>query len=576
MSLAIEGKLTRKGQVLAWRHAPLVAHDPLTAWQGLLAARNLQETDSFFAPALANLPDPFLMKNMDKAAPRVADAIINRESIHVFGDFDCDGVSGTSILVEALRAAGAKVSYSIPHRVDDGHGIGVEPVEQAVAEGVRLGLSVDTGTTCHAACARARHLGLDFIITDHHLPEETLPEAFALLNPSQKDCGFAEGVLCGTGVAFFLLMATWRCLAERNQRPEYDLKKLLDRVAMATVADVMMLRGVNRILVHFGLLQLRDKPSLGMAALLQMSRVKKNRISTEAIGFHLAPCINAAGRMSHGEDAMALLCSQDSAAAAELAVVLDGLNQSRRKVEADTYKQAIDKLKPYSEEGNPSFPLAVFDRDWHAGVVGLVAGRLARQYGRPAAVGFVDQNAHIRVSLRGRQGFHIGDLLHACAESLLGFGGHAGAGGGTIKAGCWPAFVECFQREIEAQQQQGSSQDALKIDGVIGLHTLHYGLASRLQKFEPIGYGNPACVWLLHEVCVTDVKKLKGGVYRLQLSRGAAFAQAVVFGGAVFEADLQPGMMVSLIGAVKPDDFRGGESVQFVVEDVLVDAAIAN
>lgn len=569
MPLNIQEKTTCRGKKLTWRHAPLLAHDPLSAWQGLLQARGLQESDAFFAPALSDLPDPFLMQDMEKAASRLSRAVIDKEAIHVFGDFDCDGVSGTSILVEALRAAGALVTYSIPHRAEDGHGIGVEAVRQAYAAGVHLGLSVDTGTTCLEACAVASQLGFDLMITDHHLPDAILPNAYALLNPARDDCGFANRLLCGTGVAFFLLIATWKKLSDQHLRPDYDLKQLLDRVAMATVADVMKLCGVNRVLVHFGLQQLRTAPSIGMAALLEVGKIKKNRMNCETIGFHLAPRINAAGRMAHGEDAMALLSSQDKDEALLLAQRLDVLNKERRKVEADTYQEAITKLNQPITLADNNVVLAVYDQAWHAGVVGLVAGRLAREYNRPAAVGFVDGQNNVRVSLRGRPGFHIGELLHACSDVLLGFGGHAGAGGGTIKAGCWQDFVRSFAQAISQQQQAGLFTNAEAIDGVLTMPALHIGLASRLQRFEPIGQGNPACVWVLREVHIVDVRKLSGGVVRLQLSDGQMFAQAVVFGGGIFEQDLQVGVIVSLLGSLKPDDFRGGDAVQFVVQDVL-------
>jgi len=207
---------TVKGFRLAWRHGPLEAGDPVGAWQGLLEARGMQESDPFFSPRLADLPDPFQMIDMEKAATRLADAVMHGEHIHIFGDFDADGVNGTAILVEALRATDTQVSFSIPHRADQGHGIGVEPVQEAVASGAKLGVSVDTGTTCFEASTAAAELGFDLIISDHHLPEQTLPNAFALLNPARADCGFADRKLCGTGVAFFLLMAVWQKLSQHH------------------------------------------------------------------------------------------------------------------------------------------------------------------------------------------------------------------------------------------------------------------------------------------------------------------------------------------------------------------------
>jgi single-stranded-DNA-specific exonuclease len=578
MTFDCQGKRTRKGRTLQWRHEPLIANDPLSAWQGLLKARGLSEQDAFFTPALSDLPDPFLMQDMEKAAARVARAIENKEKVHVFGDFDCDGVSGTTVLVEALRSAGAEVSFSIPHRADDGHGIGVEAVQMAYDAGATLGLSVDTGTTCLDACDKATELGFDLIITDHHLPDKLLPNAYALLNPAREDCGFAERVLCGTGVAFFLLMATWKRLADKKQRPIYDLKQLLDRVAMATVADVMPLVGVNRVLVHFGLQQLRTSPSIGMSALLDIAKVNRKRISTDSIGFYLAPRINAAGRMRHGEEAMRLLCCKNAVEAEALAASLDVCNQERRKLEVETYKQALAKLELSNSENtgdkqNKNTHLAVYDEGWHAGVVGLVAGRLARQHGRPAAVGFVDSEQNIRVSLRGVKGFHIGQLLHACAHHLHGFGGHAGAGGGTVKASNWDAFVLDFTKAVNQQQADGLIQNHLLIDGVLNLPALHIGLASRLQRFEPIGQANPACLWVIHDVTVVDSKKLKGGVMRVRLTDGLHFINAVVFGAGALADDLQEGVCVSALGQLQSDDYRGGDAVQFVIEDVVLEAS---
>jgi single-stranded-DNA-specific exonuclease len=556
-----EGR-TLRGRRLVWRTAELAADDPLAAWQGLLAARKLNEADAFFSPRLTDLPDPFDMQDMDRAANRLAAAIREAEPIHVFGDFDADGVNGTAILVEALRAAGAPVSFSIPHRADDGHGIGVEAVQEAAGRGIRVGISVDTGTSCMDACAAARDAGMNLMVTDHHLPEEQLPPAFALLNPARDDCGFADRKLCGTGVAFFLLMATWKRLSDKGNRPDFDLRNLLDRVAVATVADVMDLVGVNRILVYHGLQRLNSEPSVGMRALLDVARVQK-AVSAETIGFHLAPRINAAGRMQHGESAMRLLSTQDAAEATALAAELDEANRIRRQVEADVTKQAEARLAG-------SDILAVYDESWHAGVVGLAAGRLARKHGRPAAVGFVTPDGRIRVSLRGTAGFHIGDLLNACGAHLDGFGGHAGAGGGTVRNGAWDGFVAEFARVVEEQAKAAEDHRLLEVDGVLGLGAMHAGLAERLARFEPLGRGNPACTWLLENVHIADRRDMKGGVSRLKVGDGTNWLDCIIFGANGFATDLQPGSSASLIGQLQKDDWRGGDAVQFVVEDALL------
>ena len=560
----MSGENTVRGQKLTWRNKPLVAHEPLSAWQGLLEARGLSESDPFFTPRLADLPDPFGMADMQRAALRVVEALSAGEPIHIFGDFDADGVNGTAILVEALRAVGGDVSFSIPHRVDQGHGIGEEAVQRAVENGCRLGISVDTGVSCFAACAEAGRLGLDLIVTDHHLPDAELPAAYALLNPARRDCGFAERLLCGSGVAFFLLMAVWKCLSEAERRPGFDLRILLDRVAVATVADVMELRGVNRILVHHGLNQLNTQPSLGMAALMRMAKIKK-AVTTETIGFYLAPRINAAGRMQHGEAAMRLLSTGDAAEAEALAQELDAANRERRLVEGEVFKQAEARL-------NGTDVLAIFDASWHAGVVGLAAGRLARKHGRPAAVGFVTPEGHIRISLRGRPGFHIGRLLSACSDHLLGFGGHAGAGGATLAQHQWDAFIAAFACETEAQARQASDHLCCLIDGELGLGAVHFGLAERLERFQPLGRGNPACTWLLRDLHIADRRDMKGGVVRLKLTDGSRWLDGIAFGVNGISDAIQPGLMVSVIGQLQRDEWRGNGAVQFAIEDILLGA----
>ena len=554
---------TLKGKRLVWRHAPLMADDPLAVWQGLLAARGLSESDAFFAPQLSALPDPFAMRDMDKAAARVAQAIADGEPVHVFGDFDADGVNGTAILVEALRAAGGEVSFSIPHRIEQGHGIGEAAVNAVLARGIRVGISVDTGTTCHAACKAAADGGMDMIVTDHHLPEERLPAAFALLNPARTDCGFADRRLCGTGVAFFLLMAVWKRLAEAGGRPAFDLRTLLDRVAVATIADVMDIVGVNRILVYHGLQRLNTQPSPGMAALMRVARVK-SAVTAETIGFYLAPRINAAGRMQHGEAAMRLLSAKDEAEAARLAEELDTANKQRRSIEAEVFKQAEIRLAG-------SDVLAAYDADWHAGVVGLAAGRLARKHGKPAAVGFVSPDGRIRVSLRGSPGFHIGNLLNECSAHLEGFGGHAGAGGGGIREGAWPDFVRAFGKAVEAQSVDAANHQQLYVDGMLGLGAMHAGLAERLTRFEPFGRGNPAPLWLLPKVNIAERRDMKGGAARLRVSDGVQWLDCIIFGANGFAAGLQPGGAVSLVGCLQKDAWRGGDAVQFVVEDAVME-----
>jgi len=320
--------------------------------------------------------------------------------------------------------------------------------------------------------------------------------------------------------------------------------------------------GVNRILVAYGLQQLNTTPCVGMSALMKVARVR-GKVTAETIGFYIAPRINAAGRMQHGDVAMRLLLSRDMEEAKALANELDDTNKHRRNIEMQVLKQASDLL-------DEDAILAVYHKDWHAGVVGLAAGRLARKHHRPAAVGFVDGSGSIRVSLRGVAGFHIGHLLHACSDFLVGFGGHAGAGGGTIREGCWDDFVQAMGQAIQQQSKGASKGSEYAIDGMLTLSCLHIGLAHRIRQFEPIGRANPAIAWLIQDVHVSERKDLKGGVIRLTLSDGQYYIPAIVFGGSVLSPSLQVGCVVSVIGQLKPDDWKGYDAIQFEVADVWV------
>ncbi len=552
---------TLDGQPLRWRHQPLRTSSPLHAWQSLLQARGLRESDAFFTPRLKDLPDPEAMQDMTAAADLLAQAVARGEHIHVFGDFDADGVCGTAILYQALCALGVGVSFSIPHRVNEGHGISLSALRKAVAQGATLGVSVDTGSSCHQACEEACALGMRMIITDHHLPEASLPRAEAVLNPARADCGFADQLLCGTGVAFFLLIALWRRLT-KQQRQCLDLRCLLDRVALATVADAMDLRGVNRVLVAYGLSVMETSPSPGIAALLQRCRSRNNKVNVEHISFHLAPCINAAGRMQHGEDAFRLLVSESSEEAESLAAQLQQYNRQRQNVEQRIWQQACATLNDHA-------PLLAWHPDWHAGVVGLVAGRLARQHGRPAAIGFGD-NDSIRLSLRGVEGFHVRELLKYCANHLQSYGGHQGAGGACLSLSQWDDFQQAFAEAVNKQQIAGKGvEKGLPVDGEIRISAMHYGLAWRLRRFAPIGRGNPDCLWLLRGVQIAESRLLRGGVLRLRLQQDTHSVAAVMFQASRYAPVLTPGSTVSLLGTLELDDWRGGQSVQFVIRHMI-------
>jgi len=569
---------TARGQPLAWQHgrsfiaglATQTMREPMAAWQQLLRNRNLEDNPHWFAPQLAHLPDPLQMVDAEKAAQRLIAALDAKEKLHIFGDFDADGVNATTVLVEGLTAAGFKVSWEVPHRSQQGHGIAIDSVRRQAEAGCKLGISCDTGITCFASAAEATALGMDLIITDHHLPEPCgdtlLPDAFAILNPARADCGFADRKLCGCGVAFYLLLALWKLLRADGRAPQYDLKQLLDRVAVATIADMMDLVGINRILVFHGLIRLQQQPCPGMAALLNISGWDGSKsMRVETVSFQIAPRINAAGRMQHGDLAVRLLLSNNAIEAAEMATEMDAFNKQRREVESAIHKQAASRLKTGGV-------LAAYDADWHPGVVGLVAGKLARKAHQPAAIGYIDHDEQIHLSLRGVTGFHIQQLLVSCRDLLDRFGGHAGAGGCALPRANWGKFLQHFSDAISQQLAASeTTKPALTIDLALTIGASHVALADRIARFEPIGKGNPPCRLLLRECEIRSVREVRGGALSMWLASPEGMLSAIAFRPGPLVEMLTEGNRLALIGALTRNDWNGNEKAQFIVEDAWIE-----
>jgi len=534
------------------------------AWQQLLSARGLMDADKarrFLQPRLADLPRPDALVDVDRAAFRLAKAVQRNEPIQIFGDFDCDGVAGTALFVRVLERLGAKVRWSVPDRAGDGHGVPSEEMKKAAACGVRVGIAVDTGSSAHEAAEIAKRAGIDLIVCDHHELPASLPEVFALINPMRPECGFAEGMLCGTGVAFFVLIALRAHLRAAGFAPAQALRLAdeLPLVALATVADVMPLVGANRVLVANGLAEMRARPPLWLRALAKIGKFAPEAVSARTIAFQIAPRINAAGRMRHGREAVRLLLAEDEAQAIELAARLDEDNRARRRIQEEVARAALAQIDPDAPA------MAVCSKDWHPGVLGLAAGAIARECRRPAAVGIELEDGRVRFSARAPEGWRIDRMLAACAEWLEHHGGHASAGGGIVKARAWDAFCAAWQ---QAACLQASPQDPFwSVDVSLLPQAVQRSLAEWLQAFEPIGEGNPAPLWHLVQARVQARREMRNASWRLQLAGGL---EAVAFRAPLplFEA-LQHAESLELIGRIERNDWNGIASVRFVIEDAL-------
>ncbi|HEY5674529.1 MAG TPA: single-stranded-DNA-specific exonuclease RecJ [Malonomonas sp.] len=537
---------------------------PLTARTLLLRGIETTEQGQLFLQArLGALPDPDLLPDMSIACARLEQALLRGEKIAVHGDYDVDGISGCTLLVEMLRKLGGTVDYHIPLRLKDGYGLSADAICQAQEAGCELIVSVDCGVSAHAEADLAAELGLDLIITDHHQPSSELPACLALINPHLPNSRFPWKDLSGVGVAFFLLVGLRRRLRENgyfNRHPEPDLKLGLDLVALGTIADIVPLGGVNRILVRAGLQLLEAGGRPGVAALKKVAEVQQ--VSCGVVGFRLAPRLNAAGRLEDAALGVKLLLDEDPQQAAELAGLLDGFNRERQLLEQKTLEQAIERLE--EQDNSDRYSIVLADERWHSGVIGIVASRLVERYHRPTVlIALADGQG--KGSARSISGFHLYQAFVQAAEPLAGYGGHAMAAGLSIKAENVARFIAEFEAAARAQLTESDLIPQASHDGEVCLTELTLAQLTELESLNPFGAGNPQPAFVsrgcrVHSPRILAEKHLKFDVEQ-QGCRVAciAFGMAERFEQLTGEIDLlfRPGI----------NNWRGNSSVQLQVSD---------
>ncbi|OFI33764.1 single-stranded-DNA-specific exonuclease RecJ [Alteromonas lipolytica] len=437
----------------------------------------------------------------EQAAMRIATAIIAHQPITIIGDFDADGATSTALCLLALREMGAdEVDYLVPNRFDFGYGLSPEIVEVAAERGTPLIITVDNGISCHAGVERANALGMEVIVTDHHLPGDKLPPAAAIVNPNQPACTFASKNLAGVGVAFYLMLALRAELESRGWFTERgvgapNLANLLDIVAVGTVADVVVLDQNNRILVHQGLQRIRaGRCRPGITALLEVAQRHASRLTAADLGFVIGPRLNAAGRLDDMAAGIECLVCNDPMEARARATELDRLNQQRRTIEQEMKQQAQETLASVQLDSSaPPDAIVLFDEQFHQGVIGIVAGRLKDEYKRPTIVFARQDEAIIKGSARSISGVHIRDILEAVSTAnpdlIEKFGGHAAAAGLSLRAENLPAFTEQFTRNVKAALADIDDPNVILSDGELAAEVLDLPLAQTLRQAGPFGQG---------------------------------------------------------------------------------------
>lgn len=496
----------------------------------LLVQRGYGEAEAargFLRPGPAHIHAPAQLAGIGDAVARLRRAIQARETILVHGDYDVDGICATALYVRALRMMGAVALPFVPHRVQDGYDLSDAGIRAATQCGATLILTGDCGIVAHDAVLRARAAGVDVIVTDHHTPGDTLPDAVAVINPNRHDCGYPYKGLAGVGVAWKVCCA----LAEETGFPQDRLVGFLDLVAIATIADVAPLSGENRALVRWGLKVLRETPNPGLRALLRVTGLaEKGEVTASQVGYQLAPRLNAVGRMGEAQQGVRLLLTDDPSEADRIAQALESDNRWRQSVEGETLRDALLEVER-DYDPDEHYGLVLAREGWHPGVIGIVASRLVERLHRPVVMIAIDADGEGKGSARSISRFHLYEAMRDCAEHLVRFGGHRVAAGCSIRRERVDGFREAFQARARASLSEDDLVPEVRIDLELELRHADHDLVRMLRHAGPFGAGNATPVFAARGVGIVGNPRVVGtGHLKLTLGAYGTTLDAIGFG----------------------------------------------
>ncbi len=503
------------------------------------------------------LCDPLELADIRIAADYINNAIENNVKIAVFGDYDCDGVVATSLLYDYLLGRGADVVAYIPDRIDEGYGMNCGAVDKLAAQGVGLIITVDNGISCAKEIAYADSLGIKTVVTDHHLPPEELPEAVAVVDPHRVDCASTFKEICGAEVAFKLA-----CVLD-DKEPEQMLGRYADILAVATIGDVMPLTNENRSIVKVGIRKIKSSSNIGVAAILNMAGIDRNSIDAGKISFGIVPRINAAGRMGSAHRAFELLTSNNAMDALKLAGPIDDDNVRRQQIEKDIFKSAVKMIESDGLQYNRV--IVVCGKDWHFGVLGIVASRICERYGKPALV-LSSEGGVAHGSGRSFSGFHLYDAINACGDILLKYGGHELAAGVSVS----DDMLDTFRQRINGYAaSKRAAVPSLNIDLRLNPAGMSVDMAFAIKTLEPFGMGNPTPIFGIFGVTLEKITAIGGGKHLKLLCRknGNAF-QSVLFGVTPEQFCFVVGDTIDLAVTLDTNLYQGGYNLSIQIKAI--------
>lgn len=530
--------------------------------------RTFNEAKAFFRPRLSDLLDPFLMKDMDLAVTRVEQAIARQEKVIVYGDYDVDGTTSVAMMYSFLKSRIEHIEYYIPDRYSEGYGISPQSINYAVDNGFTLIIALDCGIKAVEKIEDAKSRGLDFIICDHHNPDDKIPPAVAVLDPKRPDCSYPNKELSGCGVGFKLLQA----FCFKNNLEQDEIFEMLDLLAVSIASDIVPIEGENRVLAYYGLKKLNSSPSIGLQTIINLAGLAGTEITISDIVFKIGPRLNASGRIEHGKKSVQILVSDDEGQSDLIGEEINSFNEIRKTLDRDITLEAIDMIEK-NEELKSMNSTVLYNRDWHKGVVGIVASRVTEQYYRPTVI-LTESNGLATGSARSVRDFDLYEAIGKCSDLLESYGGHMYAAGLTLKIENILPFRQRFEEIVTNQITNLQQTQTLEVDAKITLSEITPRFYRILKQFAPFGPHNMAPVFVTEDVYDAGTSRLVGkNQEHLKLDLVEPDVNSGIFTGIAFNQShaydlITSGSPFDICFTIAENEFRGKTNLQLYIKDI--------
>ena len=530
--------------------------------------KTFNDAKAFFRPRLSDLLNPFLMKDMDKAVARVEQAIANKEKVMVYGDYDVDGTTSVAMMYSFLKSRIEHIEYYIPDRYSEGYGISPQSINYAIGNGFTLVIALDCGIKAVEKIADAKERGLDFIICDHHNPGSEIPPAVAVLDPKQPECPYPNKELSGCGVGFKLLQA----YCQKNNLEQDEIYDMLDLLVVSIASDIVPIIGENRVMAYYGLKKLNTNPGIGLQTIINLAGIGGTEITISDIVFKIGPRLNASGRIEHGKKSVQILVSDDNEKSDIIGEEIDSYNEIRKTLDRDITQEALDMIES-SDELKFMNSTVLYNRDWHKGVVGIVASRVTEQYYRPSII-LTESNGLATGSARSVRDFDLYEAIGKCSDLLESYGGHMYAAGLTLKIENIPVFRQRFEEIVTSQITNLQQTQTIEIDAKITLSEINPRFYRILKQFAPFGPHNMSPVFVTEDVYDAGTSRLVGkNQEHLKLDLVEPDVNSGIFAGIAFNQKhafelITSGSPFDICYSIAENDYRGKINLQLFIKDI--------